>query len=159
MVNWYNNLPKREQWLLIAGSVFVVLFVFVNAIWKPLITQQERLTNSNQAAIKNIAWMKQAAQEIKTLRKTVSAGNAGAQLSLSQMVDKAAANQGLRVSRFQPSGNEEAQVWLEKVEYSKVLAWLNQMESTYGVTIKTAAINSVNVAGVVTARIRIKKGA
>lgn len=157
MKEWFNSLPKREQILLIVASVLIVLFIIVNGVYKPVLDKKQRLINANEATTKDIAWAKRTGDEIRQLRGQ-STSPRGGRMSLSQMTDQAAARHQLRIARFQPSGDREAQIWLEKVEYKKVLAWLDQLESDYGLTIKTAAINSANVSGFVTARIRIKKG-
>lgn len=158
MKEWFNNLPRREQVLLIVAAVLIALFVIVNGVYKPILDKKQRLENANAAMAKDIAWANQTGDEIRQLRGQSNAPRGG-RMSLSQMADQAAERHQLRVARFQPSGNSEAQIWLEKVEYNKVLAWLDQLESDYGLTIKAAAINSANVSGFVTARIRIKKGA
>lgn len=158
MKAWFNSLPKREQILLIVASVLIFFFIIVNGIYKPVLDKKQRLLSANEATVKDIAWAKQTGDKIRQLRGLSTTPKSG-RMSLSQMADQAAARHQLRIARFQPSGNNEAQIWLEKVEYKKVLAWLDQLESDYGLTIKTAAINSANVSGFVTARIRIKKGA
>lgn len=158
MKEWFNNLPKRERILLMVAAALIALFVIVNGVYKPILDKKQRLISANEATAKDIAWAKQTGDEIRQLRGQSTAPSSG-RMSLSQMADQAAARHKLRIARFQPSGDSEAQIWLEKVEYKKVLAWLDQLESDYGLTIKAAAINSANVSGFVTARIRIKKGA
>lgn len=157
MGEWFNGLPRRQQWLVVVGGVLVLAFLANNVMWKPQIKRQQSLQANNQRATETIAFMEQGVKQVKRLKR--GAGRSSGRLSLSKMVDQAAARQGLRVSRFQPGKDNDAQIWLEKVEFNKVLAMLDQIETQYGLTVEKASINSAKTPGRVSARVRLKKGA
>ena len=156
-MDWFTSLPRRQQWFAVVGAIVVVLYVLYMALWAPLATKVDKLTERNQGAAGNLAWLRESAAEVKQLRGS-GGGSASSQMTLSQMVDASVARQGIRMSRFQPSGQTEAQVWFDKVEFNRLAAWLDQMENGYGVAIKNIAINAGNEEGMVNARVRFSKG-
>lgn len=156
MADWYHKLETKEQRLLIFCAVVVLIYGFYLMVWNPALESNEKLQRKTAQNAIVLAEMQQAAAEIKALRGSGPA-NQGSRLSLSQLSEQAAKSVGLRIGRFQPSGDDEAQVWLERVEYNKVVAWLDIVEQQYGAELKAVAINTASDAGVVTARIRLKK--
>lgn len=155
MREWFNNLERREQWALVVGSALLLVYLFYLLVWSPLNSRIENLQQRNTAAADVLVYMQNGVQEIKQLRGGASTtrGGSGGQ-SLSQMVDQSAAQHGIRISRFQPSGNNEAQVWLENIPFNKLLAWLDQMENSYGVRVKNIAVNNASAVGIVNVRVR-----
>lgn len=160
MNDWFNNLDRREQWIYLSGAVIVVLYVLYMMLWSPVSEDIGVLDTRNAAEAEKLQWMRDSAKEIAQLRGTGTGAGAsgGAQLSLSQMVNQAAGRQGFRISRMTPSGDREAQVWLDKVSFSAMLAWMDQMENGYGVSVKNISINNANAPGVVNVRVRFLKG-
>lgn len=157
-MEWFTDLPRRQQWFVVIGGTILVLYVLYMALWAPLGDKVDKLSMRNQGAVANLAWLRESAEEVKQLRGAGGGSRRESQMSLSQMVDTSVARQGIRMSRFQPSGTTEAQVWLDKVEFNRLVAWLDQMENGYGVTIKNIAINAGNSEGIVNARVRFSKG-
>jgi general secretion pathway protein M len=158
MNEWFNSLERREQWLVIVGGVCVTFYLLYLLILAPLNKKIELLEVRNQGASETLEWMKQSVAELNSLRGSTKSTSTGG-LELSKMVDQSAARHGVRVTRFQPSGDDEAQVWLDKAEFNKLVAWLDQMENAYGVSIKNISMNAGNNPGIVNVRVRFKKGA
>lgn len=157
MKDWFNTLERREQWIVIAGAATVFVAVLYLSLLAPLNEKVDLLQLRNKGAVDTLQTMQQGAQEIKALRGLSRSGS-GNSASLSKLVDQSAAKFGIRVSRFQPSGNNEAQVWLEKIEFNLIVAWLDQMENSYGVGVSNISVNASNSPGIVNARVRLKKG-
>lgn len=156
-MEWFTALPRRQQWFVVSGAIVVVLYVLYMALWAPLGDKVDKLSMRNQGATANLQWLRESAAEVQQLRGS-GGGSRQSQMSLSQMVDTSVARHGIRMSRFQPSGQTEAQVWLDTVEFNRLVAWLDQMENGYGVAIKNIAINAGNSDGMVNARVRFSKG-
>lgn len=155
MKTWFNNLARREQWISLFGLALVIFFIGYQFIWAPLAKDNQRLIDNNARLQADAVWIKQTVQTIKSLQG--SGSSAGSSRSLSQLVDQAAASKGVRISRFQPAANNEAQIWLERIEFNKLMALLDQLENAYGVGVKTLSVSSANSPGLITARIRLKK--
>jgi len=156
----FDQLPLRQQWLLVAAAILIVVYIAVAVIYRPLVNKRDLLSQQNAGAERTLQWMRGAIAEIKSLR---GAGNASAAttsgMTLSQLVESSAARHGLRVSRFQPAGDDEAQVWLDKVAFDSVVLLLDQLENQYGLDVLSVAINGANAPGLVNVRLRFRKGA
>ncbi len=157
MKEWFNELERREQWIVIVGAATVLLYVLYSSVLAPINDKIGTLQLRNKGAAETLQAIQQGAQEIKALRGASNGSGRG--VNLSKMVDQSAAKFNIRVSRFQPSGNNEAQVWLEKVDFNQLIAWLDQMENGYGVAVSNVSMNSANNPGTVNARVRFRKGA
>ena len=148
-------LDKRDQGMLCVLVIALSLYILVGQIWLGLMDERDRLQNRINGNDKVIAWMQGAVSQIKRLQggeATVS----GSTLSLSQLAQQAAKKSSLRMSRFQPKG-DEAQVWLDKAAFNQVLAFMATLEQQYAVQVISVSINSANQAGLVNARIKFKK--
>lgn len=153
---WFQALPKREQYLLIVLAA--VLFVYLSYLlgYKQLADQRDRYRTLNNTAEETLVWMNNAVAEIDSLRG--SSGQAsGNNRSLAQLSETAAGRAGIRVNRFTPSGDNEAQVWFERIEFEKLLLCISTLELDYAVRIDTIAINAVNAPGFVNARLKITR--
>lgn len=156
----FDQLPLRQQWMLVIAAILIVVYIAVAVIYKPLVAKRDLLVQQNAGAERTLQWMRGAIAEIRSLR---GAGNtsavAGSGMTLSQLVESSAARHGLRVSRFQPSGDDEAQVWLDKVSFDSTVMLLDQLENQYGLDVLSVAVNSANAPGLVNVRLRFRKGA
>lgn len=153
---WFDALPKREQYLLIFLSVVLAVYLIYMLGYKQLADQRDRYANLNKTSEETLLWMQQAVAEIEQLRGTTGQANPNDR-SLAQLSELAAGRAGIRVNRFAPSGDNEAQVWFERIEFEKLLTCLSALEMDYGVQIDTVAINAVNAPGFVNARLKISR--
>ncbi len=157
-MEWFNNLEKREQLILIGG----LLAAMVLGLWSfylDLSDERARYQERTLNAEETLVWMKQSVAAIKAAKGSGASNSGGefANKSLSQLSELAAKRSGLRFSRFQPKGNDEAQVWFDKVAFSKLLDFLTRLELDYGVSVETMSVNAANAPGVVNARIKFAK--
>ena len=157
-MEWFNNLEKREQIILIGGLVAVV-FLAVCSFYLNLSDERDRYLKRTENGEETLLWMKQSVASIKAAKGVGGASASGefANKSLSQLSELAAKRSELRFSRFQPKGNTEAQVWFDKVSFSKLLDFLTRLELDYGVSVETMSVNAANGPGLVNARIKFSK--
>lgn len=154
---WFDNLPKREQYLLVIGGMILLVYLLYMLVYKNLADQRDRYRQLNSTAESTLAWMNGAVQEIAVLRRSGNIAPDSSNKSLAQLSELAAGRAGIRVNRFAPSGDSEAQVWFERIEFEKLLACLSALELDYGVRIDNIAITAVNSPGLVNARMKISR--
>jgi general secretion pathway protein M len=145
----FNALTDREQILVIISAVVVLIGVFYFAIWKPLnsgIDREQKLL-SNQATL--LTWVKSQSARAAQLRQ--SSGVKPFTGSLPQAVNRTTSRHGIAISRMQPQGEEELQVWVDEAEFNSVLAWLQALENM-GVLIKQVDIAEADQGGIVRIR-------
>ena len=153
MNTWFRAQTSRDQVAIVALAIAVVVYVLVGWIYQPLQAKQAQLTQANDVAAEDLRWMLSAAAKVKaTPAKAVKASGSG---SLSQVIDASVRRAGLKMKRFQPSGDKQAQVWLENVPYAAAMTWLNELEVERGYRIDSASITAASQSGTVNVRIRV----
>lgn len=156
----FDQLPLRQQWLLVVAAILVVVYIAVAVVYQPLVAKRNLLAQQNSGAEQTVQWMRGAIAEIRALRGAGNTNAAAASgMSLSQLVDSAAARHGLRVTRFQPAGDNEAQIWMDKVAFDSIVMMLDQLENQYGLDVLSVAVNGASAPGLVNVRLRLSKGA
>lgn len=155
---WYAALPKREQYLLMFCAAVVLVYLIYIQGYQKLIKEKQRYQQLNQHSQETLLWVRQAVKEIEQSRNQGSgAAKQAANSSLAQIAEKAAGRAGIRVNRFSPAGDNEAQVWFERVEFEKFLVCLSALELDYLVQVESLAVNAVNAPGLVNARLKITR--
>jgi len=159
MKEWFNQLEKREQYILVTGVVAVVVYLFYGVLYTGVVNDRDTYTKRNVSDTKTLAWMTDTVQTIGKLRGT-SGVSGDARLrskSLSQLSEMGAKRSGIRIGRFQPKGETEAQVWFDDVEFDKLLDFLARLELDYGLSIVDLSVNNSNAPGLVNARLKFSK--
>lgn len=152
---WLASLEQRERRLVITGAVLLSLMIFYVAIWEPLAGSVEGLRATTRDQQTTLAWMKQAAVEIKKLRGNSGRTKTASGQSLLALVDRTAKSGGLgaALKRVQPDGEQKVRVWMEGASFDDVIRWLVQMETRHGVGIESSVFEVKENAGIVDARL------
>lgn len=157
MIQWFRAQSSRDQIAMVALGIAIFLYVVVGMLYQPMQAKQQQLVVANQAASDDLQWMLSAAASVKAApAKAVSNASSG---PLSQVIDASVRRAGLKMKRFQPSGDDQAQVWLENVAYGAAMTWLNELEVERGYRIDSASITAASQPGMVNVRIRVVTGA
>ncbi|MGD8940266.1 MAG: type II secretion system protein M [Gammaproteobacteria bacterium] len=156
MKEWFESLEVRERRLVIGGAVtlFVLSIYFLG--WEPFINRLHDLQESTQRKQLDLAWMQNAAKEVKKLQATQTAPvRFDSGQSLLGIIDRSAKAKQLgdSVKRVQPDGTSKARVWLENAKFDVVIGWLEELERRYGVSIETITFEKQAEEGLVDARI------
>ena len=155
MMQWFKTQTSRDQVAIVALLVAIILYVLVGMIYQPLQEKQAQLSVANESASEDLRWMLNAVAQYKAV--PTSQGSAQAGGSLSQVIDASVRRAGLKIKRFQPSGDKQAQVWLENVPYAAAMTWLNELEVERGYSIDSASVTAASQSGHVNIRIRVAK--
>ena len=149
MKAWWLGLNQREQQLVAALGVFVIIFVLYRVVWQPLndnIAKYEQKIDNQQELL---SWMEQEISRYQALsggqRRPTSSG------SLTSIVNQAAARAGITITRIQPQG-DDMQVWIENVAFNVLLSWLEGLANQQGLVIKNIDLDSGDSAGEVRVR-------
>ena len=134
MKKWFAGLEPRERLLVSGGAVVLVLLLLYVVIWEPIASGYRNLQEDVTEQKQTLAWMQQAASQIKTLQRS-SAGEVrglGGR-SLLAVVDQSARSAGLgdSIKRIEPDGSKGVKVWLEGVAFDPMILWLGKLTRTY----------------------------
>lgn len=78
---------------------------------------------------------------------------------LNQLISDTAPQFNLTVSRLQPKGDHELQVWLEEAGADNCILWLHQLETGYGIQVAALNATTGKTSGVIKLQLRLKDGA
>ena len=114
----------------------LVLLTLYLAIVEPVATGYRTLKEGVAEQKQTLAWMKQAAVQVRSLQRS-GAGNArglGGR-SLLAVVDQSARSGGLgsSIKRIEPDGSKGGKVWLEGVAFDPMILWLGRLSKAHQV--------------------------
>jgi len=134
MKEWFAGLEPRERLLVSGGAVVLVLLLLYVIIWEPIASGYSNLQEDVAEQKQTLAWMQQAATQIKTLQRSSTGDVRGlGGRSLLAVVDKSARSGGLgdSIKRIEPDGSKGVKVWLEGVAFDPMILWLGKLTRTY----------------------------
>lgn len=153
---WFKGLEKREQYMLLAGIVAVIFYLLYGVMYRGLVDARDDFRKDNITQQETLVWMKGAVQAIQAIKQTTSRVDTTGK-SLAELSEEAAKVADVRIGRFQPKNDHEAQVWLEQEKFNNVLAFLARLEVDYGVSLEDVSITSANTPGIVNLRLKFSK--
>lgn len=160
ITDWYNALEPRERLMVTVAGIALAVTLFYLMLWEPVYKglYEEQLKNENQTA--NLAWMQQAASEVRSLKASgasTNVRNQNAPVSLS--VEQTIGNAGIKdkLSKLESSGQDSARAILDNVSFNQMVLWLNTLESNFGISVSSATIERTESAGIVDARLTLSR--
>ena len=157
MKKWFAGLEPRERLLVSGGAVVLVLLLLYVVIWEPIASGYRNLQEDVAEQKQTLAWMQQAATQIKTLQRSSTGDVRGlGGRSLLAVVDKSARSGGLgdSIKRIEPDGSKGVKVWLEGVAFDPMILWLGKLTRTYQIETSLITIEPQG-AGRVNARLTL----
>ncbi|MEH6386441.1 type II secretion system protein GspM [Pseudomonas profundi] len=158
MKAWWAGLVPREQRIVLAGLVaLVVLFLWLG-VWEPLASNRAELRSEVGALSTDLAWMQQVSDQVRRRgaqqRSQPSAGAGGSVLTLIEVSANAA---GIKqaLGRVQPEGSG-ARLSFEEVGFDSLVGWLNDLENRHGLQISQLAVDVSSSPGMVSARLMVE---
>jgi len=135
------QLEARERKAVVLGVCILAFGIVYGLIWRPLEQSVRVRTEQVQNMRSDLAWMRQAAAEIRALRGNNVKANAISGGSLLNVIDKSARQQGLDKSIVQltPQGDGEVSVSLKQVNFTRLARWLGALQQQ-GVRIRTLSL-------------------
>ncbi len=134
MKAWFAGLQPRERLLVSAGAAVLVLLLLYLMIWEPIANSYRNLQEDVAQQTQTLAWMQQAAAQIKGLQGTDAGGARGlGGRSLLSVVDQSARTGGLgdSIKRIEPDGSKGVKMWLEGVAFDPMILWLGGLTRSY----------------------------
>ncbi len=129
MKAWFATLSPRERIIVVAGGGLLIMALLIGS-WLSFVDDVERMREavSEQRVVSQ--WMESAAQEALILRKGGNqkhVANSGG--SLLSRVDQTARRSGLgsAMTRVEPDGSDKVRIRLERVNFDKMMRWLQNM--------------------------------
>ncbi len=148
----YDSLADQERLVVNAVAVLIVLAL----IFLLLIVPAQQSVSDSQLKLAGqqnlLGWMK---ENEALARQAASGGGAVTKTDqpLQSIITSTAGPLGVAVKRYENESETKLRVWLEKVPFDKMVRWLDQLESRYGLVIVNIAIDAEKEPGLVTAKL------
>lgn len=155
MKAWWETLNTRERGLVAGGTALTLVLLLYVLVWEPFQTSGRRLRQNVAERRADLAWMRQATQEIKRLNGAGIAQPTSDDRSLLTLVDQTAraAGLGTAMKRVAPQGDDKLSAQLDSVEFDKLIPWLRALEHDHRITIVSLSVDRTDTPGRVNARI------
>lgn len=155
MKAWWENLGARERGLIVVGTVLVMMLLSYVLAWEPLRNSDRRLRQNVAERRADLAWMRQAAEEIKRLGGAGAARPVADNRSLLTLVDQTARATGLgtALKRVAPQGDDKLSAQLDGAEFDKLIPWLSALERDQAIAIISLNVDRTDAPALVNARI------
>jgi general secretion pathway protein M len=146
---WYESATPREQLYLKVGAAAVGALLIWLLVLSPLMTFGERARADYLQQRETVAWMQANRHRV---------GGPAAQPrapgeSLLGIANQTARAVGLSFRRYQPTGDNGLNLWLEGVPFNQLMPWLETLELEHGVVANELTITRRDEPGLVDARI------
>ncbi len=153
MKAWWTSLGDRERALISGGAVMALAVLGYVLAWEPFQSSHRRLQQSVAEQRAELAWMRQAAQEIQRLSGAAQPRSDGR--SLLTLVDQTARTAGLgaALKQITPQGDDKLSARLDAVEFDKLLPWLGVLEREHPITLINLSVDRTETPGLVNARV------
>ncbi|WP_337072359.1 GspM family type II secretion system protein ExeM [Aeromonas veronii] len=136
--SWWQGITAREQRLVVAGGVLLLVGLFYWSVWQPIanrIAERERQVQNQQ---QTLAWLKEKGEEVLAMQ-----GGSGRQIdtsgTLEGVVNRTAFNHKIKIARLQPQA-QELQVWIDTVQFDDLLLWLCTLVEQHGIQVQIIEI-------------------
>ena len=147
VIEKFKALSDREQRLILICGVAIIVGFFYWLIWSPINQSIEQNAQKIVAKTDLLSYVQSSAARLKGASSSQSKTFSG---SLTQAVNSGASRYKISITRMQPQG-EELQVWIDNVDFSQMMSWLNDLERR-GVKIIVADIAESDSQGFVKVR-------
>ncbi len=137
--NWYQALPPRDAAIVRAMAIVIGLCLIYLWVWVPVEKYQASAQARLQSELTLHRTLKENAYKVTGSRQS----NAPAGQSVLAIVNSTSRAKGVKLSRFEPEGENGLRIWLDKVKFDDVVDWLDLLENEQGVRVTQINIDKV----------------
>lgn len=150
-----SHFNRREQTLLFAGALLIVLYVLWLALLAPLQHKRERLLSANIATEQTLGRVQLLVSQMQNLSQQSNQTGAEGD-NINGIINTSLNENGLSMSNFTPSGSE-VRVRIDKANAEALLQWLYDLEVKHHIAIRELSITASNDPGQVAVTLRLAK--
>jgi len=148
----YDSLSDSERWIVnIVGLLVVAALIFLVLIAPAQRSATDaRLKLSGQQNL--VQWMHDN-EAVARQASSSSGGKAKSNQPIQTIITSTAGPLGVTVKRYENESADKLRVWLENVPFDKMVRWLDQLETRFGIQIVNISVDAEKEPGLVTAKL------
>ncbi|MBQ4862045.1 type II secretion system protein M [Pseudoalteromonas sp. MMG013] len=143
MKYWHSLKEQEQRLVMVAGGIFII-FILVMGIFRPLNEGVEKAKKDKLRQQELVAWVNAS---VGTLKSSASTKNTN-RVNLSQLVNRTRGKYGISISKMQPSDGS-LRVNIDTVEFNQLIAWIDELTNTHGLTVENLDIAQDDLPGFV----------
>ncbi len=154
---WFHGLAPRDRLALQVLAAALGCFLLYLLVWSPASAYRAAAVARSEQAYADLRWMKEnealarrLQEQNPALRARVDNGQ-----SLLSLVSASAQRQAIELQRFEPKGDDRINIWLDRVEFNRMMLWLESLHRETGIVVEQIAVDKTDVPGLVTARLSL----
>ena len=157
--NWLDKLNSREQNIVTAGIIFLIISLFYLIIWEPVFSALETERQKYESERQLYFWMKDASSELKALQSSgAKYNNQFKNKSISSLAELSAQSTGIKQHiKKLDSDSKGVKAELDQVSFDNLIIWLSDMAEKYNIQVSSLHIEKSNEPGTVNARITLER--
>jgi general secretion pathway protein M len=155
LIKHYHELEKRERVAVVSLSMFLVGVVLYFGIWAPVNNYALEARIDHDRYLKLLTYLKSTESQARSSSEKQSTGKTTGQ-SLLSSVSKSARSVGIKPSRLQPEGSDAVSVWFDAVAFTRLMLWLERLETGQGIVVQQITIDRRDLPGEVSARLVLR---
>ena len=152
---WWYQASSRDQLMLIAGAVFIVVYLLFVAVLGPVKEMRDTEVLRNTAQRASLERVKELAAKVMEQNSANAGGQQ--QSSIESIVQRSLGPNNMQVSSMDSSGNNGLRLRFDEVPFDNALKWLHEMEVTQGLQIQDLAVSPTNNPGMVSVNLRMQQ--
>ncbi len=146
MKDKWQSLNQREQYLVIAMSVVIGIFMLYSLVWKPannnIIEKQAEIVRHQNL----LSWVNDKTSLYKSQLKQGKQSSG----SLTSVINRLASQSAITIARMQPKG-KDVLVSIDEVPFNTFMNWLQRLNNA-SVVVKSLDVSDVDDNGLIKVR-------
>jgi len=151
-----SHFNRREQTMLFAGALLILLYVLWLVLLAPLQHKRDRLLNANIATEQTLGRVQLLVSQMQNLSQQSNQSGAEGD-NINGIINASLNENGLSMSNFTPGGGGEVRVRIDKANSEALLQWLFDLETKHHIAIRELNIAASNDPGQVAVTLRLVK--
>lgn len=159
LIEWFTSRETREQYLLVAAGIMVLLFLFHALIWTPVVGNYEQTRSKLEQLKTDVVWMRKATREIHALQPAVSKSRQTAlsNESMQTLIYRSAKSTSLNdaIKNTIPQGKNRYRIRLEQANFEALIHWIETLHKIHAINVNYLDISKSAKPGLVNTSITL----
>ena len=147
-LQYWQQLSRREQWLVTAALVVLLLWAIWQGVFVALAQRQVQAEQALAASQRELAQIEQQAAQIRQLRASGAVARRQGNQPMDSVVHSLAGRYQLTIERVGYQGSL-LDVKLAPTRFDKLMDWLIELEQTQQIKVHSIRLNATDTSGIV----------
>lgn len=153
----WQGLSQRDRLALGVLGLFIGGLLLIYGAIQPAHRYATEASDYFQEKQQLLSWMKANANRVQSLPNSQLDTETNIHQSLLTIASATARTHQIKFKRFEPSGDRELRIWLEKMPFNQVMLWLDLLKNQHNVFVEQLNLDRRELAGTVNARLVLRR--